>query len=57
MTLQHLVVRNPKSYESVDLWTFDLLEVGHTLPCNNIRTFCTTSAQVDRPWYPLLGDV
>jgi hypothetical protein len=29
----------PKAYGSVDLWSFDLLEVGSPLPCGNVRTF------------------
>jgi hypothetical protein len=37
--LQQLVEVNPKAYGSTDLWSFDLLEVGGPLPCNNIRTF------------------
>ena len=28
-----------KAYGSVDLWSFDLLEVGRPLPCTNVRTF------------------
>ena len=39
MTLHQIVVGDPKAYGSTDLWSFDLLEVGGPLPCNNIRTF------------------
>jgi hypothetical protein len=39
MTLHQIVEGNPKAYGSTDLWSFDLLEVGCPLPCNDIRTF------------------
>ena len=39
MTLHQIVEGNPKAYGSTDLWSFDLLEVGRPLPCNDIRTF------------------
>ena len=29
----------PKPYGAIDLWSFDLLEVGRPLPCTNARTF------------------
>ncbi len=29
----------PNAYGNVDLWSFDLLEVGRPLPCTNVRTF------------------
>jgi len=39
MTLHQIVEGDPKAYGSTDLWSFDLLEVGGPLPCNNIRAF------------------
>ncbi len=39
MTLHQIVEGDPKAYGSVDLWSFDLLEVGRPLPCGNVRTF------------------
>jgi hypothetical protein len=39
MTLHQIVEGDPKAYGSVDLWSFDLVEVGRPLPCGNVRTF------------------
>ena len=39
MTLHEIMEGDPKAYGSVDLWSFDLLEVGRPLPCGNVRTF------------------
>ena len=39
MTLHQRVEGDPKAYGSVDLWSFDLLEVGRPLSCGNVRTF------------------
>jgi hypothetical protein len=37
--MHQLVETDPKAYGTTNLWSFDLLEVGGPLPCNNIRTF------------------
>ena len=37
--MHQIVEGNPNAYGSTDLWSFDLLEVGRPLPCNDIRTF------------------
>ena len=37
--MQHIVEGDPRAYESTDLWSFDLLEVGRPLPCNGVRAF------------------
>jgi hypothetical protein len=39
MTLHQIIEGDPKAYGSTNLWSFDLMEVGRALPCNNIRTF------------------
>jgi hypothetical protein len=39
MTLHQKAEGNLKAYRSTGLWSFDLLEVGRPLPCNDIRTF------------------
>ena len=39
ITLHQIVESDPKAYGSVDLWSFELLEVGRRLPCNNVTTF------------------
>jgi hypothetical protein len=37
--LHQRVEGDAQAYGSTNLWSFDLLEVGGPLPCNNIRTF------------------
>ena len=50
MTLHQIIEGDPKAYGTTDLWSFDLLEVGAPLPCNNIRTFlhylCSSGTRV-----------
>jgi len=37
--LHQIIEVDPKAYGNTDLWSFDLLEIGRPLPCNNLRTF------------------
>jgi hypothetical protein len=50
MTLHQIIEVDPKAYGNTDLWSFDLLEVGRPLPCNNLRTFlhylCSSGTRV-----------
>ena len=37
--MHQIIDVNPRAYGTTDLWSFDLLEAGRPLPCNNLRTF------------------
>jgi hypothetical protein len=50
MTLHQIIEVDPRAYGTTDLWSFDLLEAGRPLPCNNLRTFlhylCSSGTRV-----------
>lgn len=59
--MHQIVEGDPKAYGSVDLWSFDLLAVGRSLPCANVRTFlhylCSKGTRVASiETYGALGD-